>query len=45
MRTTLSIIIALSFLLVGFSLGRIDRDVTARDNAAKVAKLKALYAR
>ena len=43
MRTILTLIIALSFFLVGFIFGQIDRDVVAKDNAAKVAKLKALY--
>jgi len=43
MRTFLTLLAIASVWFWGFSVGRIERDVTAKKNAEKIAKLEALY--
>ena len=43
MRTFLTIIVVAWIWFSGFWVGRIERDVTAKKNAEKIAKLEALY--
>jgi hypothetical protein len=45
MRTFITFLAIASVWACGFAVGRIDRDATAKANAAIVAQLRALYAR